>query len=50
MGRLGLTEILLILLVLVLVFGASKLPLVARGMGDSVREFKRAIKDDGQRK
>jgi len=49
MGRLGMTEILLILLVVVLIFGAAKLPQLARGVGDSVKEFKKAIKDDEQK-
>lgn len=46
MGRLGLGEIMLILLVLILVFGAAKLPLLARGMGESIKEFKKAIKEE----
>lgn len=50
MGRLGMGEILLILLVLVLIFGAAKLPQLARGMGDSVKEFKKAIKEDDNAK
>lgn len=46
MGRLGFFEILLIMFVLILVFGAAKLPLLARGMGESIKEFKKAIKDE----
>lgn len=38
---LGPMEILLILILLLLLFGAKKLPALARGMGKSVTEFKK---------
>ncbi|MGI8613430.1 MAG: Sec-independent protein translocase subunit TatA [Nocardioidaceae bacterium] len=44
MGSLGPTEILLILLVLVLLFGAKKLPELARGSGRALRIFKAETK------
>lgn len=44
MGNLGPTEILLILLVLVLLFGAKKLPELARGSGRALRIFKAETK------
>ncbi|MFY0405366.1 Sec-independent protein translocase subunit TatA [Solicola sp. PLA-1-18] len=40
MGNLGPTEIILILLVVVLLFGAKKLPELARGSGRALRIFK----------
>ena len=43
-GGLGPTEILLILLVLVLLFGAKKLPELARGSGRALRIFKSETK------
>jgi len=46
---LGVGELLLILLALVLIFGARKIPLIARGLGESIRNFKgelRSGKDD----
>lgn len=43
---LGGAELLLILAVLLLMFGSSKLPALARGLGGAVREFKRAQRDD----
>ena len=49
MGNLGPTEIILILLVLVLLFGAKKLPELARGSGRALRIFKaetKGLKDD----
>ena len=42
LGPLGGQEILLVLLVVVLLFGAKKLPELARGMGKSLGEFKKA--------
>lgn len=42
-GRLGLTEILVILLIVVLFFGGKKIPELMRGMGRGVREFKDAM-------
>jgi sec-independent protein translocase protein TatA len=44
MGSLGPTEIILILLVLVLLFGAKKLPDLARGTGRALRIFKAETK------
>lgn len=44
MGHLGPTEILLILLVVVLLFGAKKLPELARGSGRALRIFKSETK------
>ncbi|UCC24887.1 MAG: twin-arginine translocase TatA/TatE family subunit [Gemmatimonadales bacterium] len=44
MFGLGITELLLILGLLVLVFGAKKIPLIARGLGQGIRNFKGEIK------
>lgn len=46
-GPLGLgpTELLVILGILLLLFGGSKLPSLAKGLGQSVKEFKKASKD-----
>ena len=45
MGMLGSQEILLIFVAIVLLFGASKLPDLARSMGRSMGEFKRGQQD-----
>ncbi len=42
---LGFQEILLILLIVLLLFGAKKIPELARGMGRGIREFKDASKE-----
>lgn len=40
---LGTTEILLIILIIVLLFGAKKIPELMRGVGRGVKEFKDAV-------
>ena len=42
MGNLGATEILLILLVVVLLFGGRKIPELMKGIGNGIREFNEA--------
>ena len=44
-SQLGFTEIIIILLVLLLVFGARRLPEMGAAMGKGIREFKKNIKD-----
>jgi sec-independent protein translocase protein TatA len=44
-GSIGVQEILLILLIVLLLFGAKKLPEVGRGLGKGIREFKKASRD-----
>ncbi|MBX3738144.1 MAG: twin-arginine translocase TatA/TatE family subunit [Candidatus Didemnitutus sp.] len=42
---LGGPELILILVILLLLFGGSKLPQLAKGLGQSVKEFKKASKE-----
>ena len=44
-GRLGGTELLVILVVGFLIFGPKKLPEIGKAFGDTVREFKKTAKD-----
>jgi sec-independent protein translocase protein TatA len=46
MGKIGVTEIILILLVLVLLFGGRKIPELFKGIGQGLKEFKKASKYD----
>ncbi|TDD99636.1 twin-arginine translocase TatA/TatE family subunit [Flavobacterium cellulosilyticum] len=46
MGRLGVTEILVILAVVLLLFGGKKIPELMKGLGSGIKEFKNAAKDD----
>lgn len=43
---LGPTELVVILVILLLLFGGSKLPGLAKGLGQSIKEFKNASKDE----
>jgi sec-independent protein translocase protein TatA len=45
MGFLGGQEILLILVIVVLLFGAKKIPELAKGLGNGIKEFKNATKE-----
>lgn len=42
----GPLELVLILLVVLLLFGAKRLPEIARGVGEAIREFKKSISGD----
>jgi sec-independent protein translocase protein TatA len=44
-GNLGAGEIILIVLVILLLFGAKKIPELARGIGKGMGEFKKGLKD-----
>ena len=45
MPSLGVPELLIILLVVLLLFGTTKLPALGKGLGDAIRNFKQGIKD-----
>lgn len=45
MGNLGATEIIIIVLVVLLFFGARKIPELMQGLGKGIREFKKATRD-----
>ena len=45
-GSLGFGEILLILFVVVLIFGTSRIPELGRGLGEGIKNFKKAVKGD----
>ena len=45
-GRLGPTELLLIALLFVVLFGASRLPEIGRGLGIGIKRFKRGLRDE----
>jgi sec-independent protein translocase protein TatA len=47
MGGLGAPELIIILLVLVLLFGSSKLPKLAKALGEASKEFKKGIDTPG---
>lgn len=45
---LGTTELIIILVIILLLFGGAKLPSLAKGLGQSVKEFKKAAKDSSE--
>ena len=45
MGSLGMSELLVIAAVVILLFGATKIPQLMRGLGQGVHEFKKGLKD-----
>jgi sec-independent protein translocase protein TatA len=44
---LGPTELIIILVIILLLFGGAKLPSLAKGLGQSIKEFKKAAKETG---
>jgi len=48
MGDIGFSEILLILLVVVLLFGGRKIPELMKGIGQGMKEFKKASRMDDE--
>jgi TatA/E family protein of Tat protein translocase len=45
MFGIGTTELIIIMFIILLIFGAKKLPELAQGLGKGIREFKRASSD-----
>ena len=46
MGHIGLPELLIILVIIILIFGANRLPEIGKGIGKGIRNFKEAGKED----
>ena len=49
-GSLGFPELLLLLAIVVIIFGASKLPQLGKGLGEGIRNFKESVKSGGTQK
>jgi sec-independent protein translocase protein TatA len=45
-GRIGSTELLILALLLLVLFGGSRLPELGRGLGLGIRRFKKSLRDD----
>lgn len=48
MGTFGVGEIVFVLAVLLLLFGAKRIPQIARGLGEGIRNFKTGFKGDDE--
>ena len=46
MGGIGLPELIIVLAVVMLLFGSTRLPKLARSLGQASREFKQGLNDD----
>ena len=46
MGRLGLPELVIILIIVIVIFGGSRLPQLGRGIGSAIRNFKDGMKEE----
>jgi len=46
LGMLGPTEIIIILLIVILLFGGRKIPELMKGIGQGMKEFKKASKEE----
>jgi sec-independent protein translocase protein TatA len=47
MGRVGLPELIFVALVVILLFGAKKLPDIGKSLGKAIKEFRKAGQDAG---
>ena len=45
LGRIGIPELLIILAIIILIFGANRLPEIGRGIGKGIRNFKDSTKE-----
>jgi len=44
-GRLGIPELIIILAIIILIFGANRLPEIGRGIGKGIKNFKESTRD-----
>ena len=50
MGNLGVPELIIILIIIIMIFGANRLPEIGRGIGKGIRNFKDSTRDGGKRR
>lgn len=48
-GSIGIPELIIILVIILLLFGASRLPEIGRGLGKGIKNFKESTKDENRR-
>ena len=47
-GSIGIPELIIILVIILLLFGASRLPEIGRGLGKGIKNFKESTHDDSK--
>ena len=50
MGSIGLPELIVILAIVFIIFGANRLPGLGKGIGSAIKNFKNEMKDDDKTK
>jgi sec-independent protein translocase protein TatA len=50
MFGLGFPEIILILVIVILIFGTSRIPELGRGLGEGIRNFKKSVRGEDDKK
>lgn len=50
MGGLGMPELLIILVIILVLFGSRRIPDLAKGLGEGIRNFKSGIRGDEDRR
>ena len=50
MGSIGFPELMVILVIVVVIFGASRLPQLGKGLGDGIRNFKDSLRAEDEKK
>jgi sec-independent protein translocase protein TatA len=48
MGNLGIPELIIILIIIIMIFGANRLPEIGRGIGKGIRNFKESTREGGK--
>ena len=49
-GKIGLTELIFIMAIVLLIFGPSKIGQLGKSLGEGIRNFKSSVKEEGRRK